>query len=193
MMQRLDDKQQQRLAVAILAVAVAVVFSVTILPIYAANASRQDALDQAQARLVRYQHIAERDRELLPQYESLRSRQKAAGNHLRSDTVAVAGAELQRLVKQITGRHQAQIVSTQILPAAEEQGFVRVAIKVRVRGMLPALLQSLYDIENNDVHMFIDNLSLRNNAPAPRYREKQPVIRPMDADFDLIAYMPEDS
>lgn len=191
MMQRLDDKQQQRLAVAILGVAVAVVVCLTVLPIYAANASRQDTLDEAQARLVRYQHIAERDLELLPQYESLRSRQKASGNHLRSDTVAVAGAELQRIVKQVTGRRQAQIVSTQILPAAAEQGFVRVAIKVRVRGMLPALLESLYDIENNDVHMFIDNLSLRNNAAG--HREQQLLMRPMQADFDLIAYMPEES
>ena len=191
MMQRLDDKQQQRLAVAILAVAVAIVFSLTVLPIYVANASRQDTLDEAQARLVRYQLIAERDRELLPQYESLRSRQKAAGNHLRSDTVAVAGAELQRLIKQITARHQAQIVSTQILPAAEEEGFVRIAIKVRVRGLLPAILQSVYDVETNDVHMFIDNLSIRNNAAVAR--SQQLAMLPMDADFDLIAYMPEES
>ena len=191
MIERLNDKQQQRLAVAILGVAVAVVASLTVLPIYAANASRQDTLDQAQARLVRYQHIAERDQELLPQYESLRSRQKSAGNHLRSDTVAVAGAELQRLIKQITARHKAQIMSTQILPAAEEEGFVRIAIKVRVRGLLPAILQSVYDVETNDVHMFVDNLAIRNNAAASRSR--QLAMLPMDADFDLIAYMPEES
>lgn len=191
MMQRLDNKQQQRLAVALLGVAVAIVASVTVLPIYTANASRQETLDQAQARLVRYQYIAERDRQLLPQYESLRSRQKAAGNHLRSDTVAVAGAELQRLIKQITSRHQAQIVSTQILPAADEDGFVRIALKVRVRGVLPAILQSVYDIETNDVHMFVDNLSIRNNAAATRHQKLE--MLPMDADFDLIAYMPEES
>ena len=191
MMQRLDDRQQQRLAVAILGVAVAVVASLTVLPVYMANASRQGMLDQAQARLVRYQHIAERDRDLLPQYESLRSRQKAAGNHLRSDTVAVAGAELQRLIKQITARHEAQIVSTQILPAADEEGFVRIAIKVRVRGLLPAILQSIYDVETNDVHMFVDNLSIRNNAAGSRHR--QLATLPIDAEFDLIAYMPEES
>lgn len=191
MMQRFDEKQRQRLAVAILGVAVAVVASLTVLPVYVANATRQEALDQAQARLVRYEHIAKRDQELLPQYESLRSRQKAAGNHLRSDTVAVAGAELQRLIKQIAARHQAQIVSTQILPAADEEGFVRIAIKVRVRGVLPAILQSVYDVETNDVHMFIDNLSIRNNVAASR--SQLLAMLPVDADFDLIAYMPEES
>lgn len=193
MMQRLDNKQQQRLAVAILAAVLAVVLSVTALPIYVANASRQDTLDQAQARLVRYQHIAERDQKLLPQYEALRSRQKAAGNHLRSDTVAVAGAELQRLVKQITARHQAQILSTQILPASNEEGFIRISLRVRLRGLLPAVLQSAYDLETDEVHMFLDNLSLRNNSLGSRQRQGQAQAPFMDAEFDLIAFMPEES
>jgi len=191
MIAQLNGQQRQRLAVGILAIALAVLLSLTVLPIYMANAARQDTLDQAQARLVRYEHIAERDQALLPQYESLRSRQKSAGNHLRSDTVAVAGSELQRLVKQITARHQAQILSTQILPAADEEGFVRIAIRVRLRGVLPAVLESAYDLETHEVHMFLDNLSLRNNAAGLRGRQAQVPL--MDAEFDLIAYMPEDS
>lgn len=190
MIAQLNAQQRQRLAVAILAIAVGIVLSMTVLPIYVSNASRQDALNEAQERLVRYQQIAARDQELLPQYEALRNRQKAAGNQLRSDTVAVAGAELQRLIKQIAGRHRAQIVSTQILPAAEEEGFVRVAIKVRVRGQLPAVLESLYDVETSDIHMFVDNLSIRNNAAG--YRQREAKVPMMDADFDLIAYMPEE-
>jgi len=141
--------------------------------------------------LQRYEQIAARDRELLPQYEALRQAQKSAGNQLRSDTAAVAGAELQRRVKDITGRHSAQIISTQILPAAEEEGFVRIALRVRLRGALPDLLRSIYDIETNEVHMFLDNLSLRNNAAG--LRQRQMLIRPMEAEFDLIAYMPEES
>jgi len=191
MIAQLNEQQRRRLAVAILAVVVAFVLSLTLLPIYVANASRQNTLDETQERLVRYEQIAARDRELLPQYEALRTRQKSAGNHLRSDTVAVAGAELQRIVKQIAGQHQAQIVSTQILPASEEEGFVRIAIKVRVRGALPSILQSLYDVETNDVHMFVDNLSIRNNAAGSG--QPQLAMLPMDADFDLIAYMPEES
>ena len=119
--------------------------------------------------------------------------QKSAGNQLRSDTVAVAGAELQRRVKDIASRHQAQIVSTQILAPADEQGFVRVALRVRLRAELQSLLRSLYDVETDDVHMFIDNLSLRNNAAGLRQRQTQAQARPLEAEFDLIAYMPAES
>ena len=191
MISKLDAKQQRQLAIGILVLAVLALLSVTAGPVWYANASRQAALDQAQERLLRYEQMAARDKELLPQYEALRQVQKSAGNQLRSDTAAVAGAELQRRVKDITANHQAQIVSTQILPVASEEGFVRIALRVRLRGVLPSLLRSIYDIETNEVHMFIDNLSLRNNAAG--LRQQQILIRPMEAEFDLIAYMPEES
>lgn len=191
MIERLDDRQQRQLAIAILALLVLAVLTVTAGPVWYANATRQAALDDAQERLVRYERIAARDRELLPQYEALRRAQKSAGNQLRSDTVAVAGAELQRRVKDIAGRHQAQIVSTQILAPADEQGFVRVALRVRLRAELQSLLRSLYDVETNDVHMFIDNLSLRGGGAGLRQRQLQ--VRPLEAEFDLIAYMPPES
>jgi len=191
MIANLDSRQQRQLAIGILVVAIVAILCVTALPIWLANASRQATLDENYERLLRYQRIAERDRELLPQYEELQRAQRSAGNTLRSDTVAVAGAELQRRIKDITGKNQAQIVSTQILPAASEEGFVRIALRVRLRGALPALLQSLYDVETDDVHMFLDNLSIRSGAG--RLRQRQEVMPPMDAEFDLIAYMPEES
>jgi len=191
MIANLNQKQQRQMAIAILVLAVVAVLSLTAGPVWYANATRQAALDDGQERLQRYRQIAARDQELLPQYEVLRESQKSAGNQLRSDTAAVAGAELQRRVKDITGRHSAQIVSTQILPASEEEGFVRIALRVRLRGVLPDLLRSIYDIETNDVHMFLDNLSLRNNAVS--LRQRLTTMHPMEAEFDLIAYMPEES
>ena len=191
MISELDSNQQRQFAIGILVLAVLAILSLTAGPVWYANASRQAAMDQAQERLLRYEQIAARDKELLPQYEALRQAQKSAGNQLRSDTAAVAGAELQRRVKDITAVHQAQIVSTQILPIATEEGFVRIALRVRLRGVLPSLLQSVYDIETNEVHMFLDNLSFRNNAAG--LRQQQMLIRPMEAEFDLIAYMPEES
>lgn len=187
----LDAKQQRQLAIGILVLAVLILLSVTAGPVWYANSSRQAMLDEAHERLTRYEQIAARDKDLLPQYEALRQAQKSAGNQLRSDTSAVAGAELQRRVKDITTAHQAQIISTQILPAANEEGFVRIALRVRLRGVLPSILRSLYDIETNDVHMFLDNVSLRNNRTGTRQNKLW--ILPMEAEFDLIAYMPEES
>lgn len=189
MIDRLDRKTQRRLAIGILGAAVIAVLLITAGPVWLANSSRQAALDDAHERLQRYQRIAERDAELLPQYEALLRQQRQAGNHLRSETSALAGAELQRVVKTITAANQAQILSTQLLPVSEQSGFLRVALKVRLRGELPAILQSLYDIETNDIYMFVDDVALRDNMAGRQQAAGKP--RPMDAEFELVAYMPE--
>ena len=160
MIDRLDKQQQRHLAIGILALAVLLLLAVTVLPVWVANASRQAAIDDASERLQRYELIAARDSELLPQYESQLHRQRASGKHLRSETVALAGAELQRRVTSISAGNGARVMSTQILPTANEKGFLRVALKVRLTGPLPALLQSLYDLETDDVYMFVDNAAL---------------------------------
>jgi len=186
---KLDKNRQRQLAIGLLVFVVIALLSVNALPIWAANSSRESRLAESIDRLQRYQQITGRDEKLLPQYEALIRQQKSAGNHLRSDTPAVAGAELQRLVKTITAANQTQIVSTQILPIGEEQGFVRVALKVRLRGTLPAILKSFYDIETDDIYMFLGNVTLRDN----RIGRSEPHLRQMDAEFDLVAYMPEAS
>lgn len=191
MIDELDKKRQRQFAIGILGGLVIGILMITALPVWSANASRQAALDQAHERLQRYQQVAARDQELLPQYEALLRKQRSAGNHLRSETSAVAGAELQRLVKTITSRNQAQILSTQLLPVSEEQGFLRVALKVRLRGELPSILQSLYDIETGEVYMFVDDVALQDSLSGRSNYAGQ--LRPMDAEFELIAYMPEAS
>ena len=189
MIEKFDRKQQRQLAIGILAGLVIAVFAMTAGPVWIANASRQATLDDATERLQRYQQISVRDQELLPQYQALLQKQRSAGKHLRSETSAVAGAELQRLVKSITASNQARILSTQVLPVSEEQGFLRVALKVRLRGTLPAILQSLYDIETGDIYMFVDNVALRDNMIGRSGAQ----VRAMDAEFELVAYMPESS
>ena len=80
-------------------------------------------------------------------------------------------------------------MSTQLLPVSEQSGFLRVALKVRLRGDYPAILRSLYDMETNDVYMFVDELMLRDNMAGTRSINGQ--VRPMDVEFELVAYMPE--
>jgi len=189
MIDKLDKQQQRHLAVGILAAVLITTLLATAGPVWVANSSRQATLDQAYERLQRYQQIAARDAELLPQYEAQLQRQRQSGNHLRSETSALAGAELQRLVKAATSANQAQIMSTQLLPVSEQDGFLRVALKVRLRGEFPAILRSLYDLETNEVYMFVDELALRDNTGG-----RQPIkgqVWPMDAEFELVAYMPE--
>jgi len=189
MIKTIEKQQQRRLAIVMLIIFVGVFFSITALPIWLANTSHQANIDRLHDRLLRFRQVATSDASLRPQYEELKRSQMSVGHYLKSDTVAVAGAELQRMVKDIATANRAQVISTQILPAGQEQGFIRIAIKVRLRGTLQGVLQSIYDIETSEVFLFLDNVSMRDSTPARRPR--QLAIKQMDTDFDLIAYMPD--
>lgn len=189
MIKTIEKKQQRRLAIVILVLFVGVFFSITALPIWLANTSQQAIIDQLHDRLLRFRQVATSDASLRPQYEELKRSQMSVGHYLKSDTVAVAGAEMQRMVKDIATANRAQVISTQILPAGQEQGFMRIAIKVRLRGTVQGVFQSIYDIETSEVFLFLDNVSMRDSTPARRPR--QLAIKQMDTDFDLIAYMPD--
>jgi len=186
---QLDNKQRQQLAVALLVVVLGIILSVTAMPLWLANASYRADIDQLNTRLQTYRRVTTRDANLLPQFEQLKHSQLTDGHYLRSETAAVAGAELQRMVKEIAAANQAQILSTQILPASPEQGFVQITLKVRLRGTYEGVLRSLYDMETSDIFLFLDNISMRDSTAARRPRQIQ--IRKMDADFDLVAYMPD--
>jgi general secretion pathway protein M len=189
MIAALNEKQQRWLAIAILVAFCAAVLSVTALPLWSANAAQQAKIDQMQDQLQRFHQVADMDGGLRPEFERLKQSLLSDGHYLQSDTVAVAGAELQRIIKNVSAANQAQVLSTQILPVGKEQGFIRVAIKVRLRGTFPSILHSFYDLETNDVFLFLDKVSLRESAGQLRSTQFQ--AKQTDANFDLIAYMPD--
>ena len=187
MIAALTPRQRRQLAVTILAIALLLAFSITVLPLWSANAARQENIELLQERLVRLQQMADGDASLRPRLERLKRAQLDDGHYLRGETETVAAAELQRLVKAITGRNQVTVTSTQILPASAEQDFIRIALKVRLRGSLNGLVESIYDIESNETFLFLDQLSVRD-ASRRRAAVATPT-KPFDAELELAAYM----
>jgi general secretion pathway protein M len=189
MIGQLTDIQQRRLAIAILCGIVVAFMAITVVPAWTTGAAYSAQINQMQARLQRFETQAAADDALRPRYEQLARSHASSAHYLKSDTEAVAAAELQRVVKAITASNATQILTTQILPTAEEEGFIRVALRVRVRGSLEGIVQSIYDIEANQTFLFLDNLSIRDGARR-RIRGTDQVNQ-FDGDFDLIAYMPK--
>lgn len=189
MMQTLPKRQQRHLAAGILGASVLLLLAIIVLPVWKAHAAYTARIDQLQSRLVRLQSHVAANEALRPQYEQLIRSQTTSGHQLKSDTAAVAAAELQRIVKGIANKNATHILSTQIIPAAEEQGFIRVALRVHLRGPLEGIVQSLYDIEASATFLFLDKMSIRGSARR-RILSDRPVNQ-FDNEFELIAYMPK--
>lgn len=189
MIDQLTKDQSRRLAIGILGIIAVMLLTLVIVPVWHVNSEYDSKIESLQTRLQSLQSRADADAALLPRYEQLLRSHAASAHHLKSDTEAVAAAELQGIVKAITAENATQILTTQILPTAEEQSFIRIALKVRARGPFEGIVQSIYDIEANQTFLFLDNLSLRDGARR-RIRGANEVDQ-FDVDFDLIAYMPK--
>jgi general secretion pathway protein M len=191
MIERLDPRQQRLLAIAILAIALVAAASIIVVPVWSATASYNEQIDSAQHRLHTLRRIAASDGKLRPRFEQIRTAQVSSGHYLRSATDAVAAAELQRILKSLAGSNGVQVQSTQILPAGAADEFVRVALRVRLRGSLPGFVDTLHEIESNEVYLFVDNLSISNVVD--RRRIVQESSAEFDVTLDLITYLPGES
>ena len=192
MIEKLNPRQRRLLALAILVLALGAVFSVTVLPALLANQHYQDTIAAQQDRLQQLRRAAAIGDTLQPQYEQLKSWQTTDAHYLKSNSAALAAAELQRLVKRIVVAKNAEVVSTQILTTRQEEGFDRVALKVRIRGGLENIVQAFHVIETGDPFVFLDNVSVRASR-GRRIRGQVATAQTLDIDMELIGYMPHSS
>ncbi|MGB5472039.1 MAG: type II secretion system protein GspM [Gammaproteobacteria bacterium] len=192
MIETLSDGQRRAAAVAILILLVGLVMSVTVLPLWLANRHYQDNIDALQGRWQQLRQVAAAGASLQPRYEQLKSWQVSDVRYLTSDNESLAAAELQQVVKRIVTANQAEILSTQIVPPVQEQGFTRVALRVRMRGTLESAVAVFYSIETDKLFLFLDSVSVR--ALGSRYQQRKVNTRQsLDMDFELVGYMPHQS
>ena len=192
MIEKLNPQQRRLLALAILVLALGAVFSVSVLPVLLANQHYRDTIDGLESRLQQLQRAAAIGDTLQPQYEQLKRWRSSDAHYLKSNSTALAAAELQRLVKRIIVAKNAEVVSTQILTTRQEEGFDRVALKVRIRGELENIVQAFHVLETGEPFVFLENVSVRASR-GRRVRGQVATLQTLDIDMELIGYMPHSS
>lgn len=186
----LSKTQQRLLAITILMVAFVSVLTIILIPIWSVNSTYSGRIDQQQELLARLEKLAAQHDTLRAKHQELQQSRTGSGQTLVSDSPAMAAAELQRIVKATTGKNAIQLMSTQILPAVEEQDFTKIALRVRIHGPLSGLVEAIYDLEAKSLFLFLDNLTMYPASTRSRLRTGV-VNRPFEASFDLVAYMTE--
>jgi general secretion pathway protein M len=186
-MDTLSARQRKGLAAAILVLVVVMLLGLTALPIWSANRGYQNAIETAQQRLERLRRTADSGSDLQSRFDQLQRSRVAAAHTLQSATPALAGAELQRIVTRSVAASGGQVLSTQIMPVREEQQFLRVAVKVRMRGTLEHIMDLFYALESGEPFLFLDQVSIRRLYARTRGR---PDAGPgVETDFELAGYM----
>lgn len=110
---------------------------------------------------------------------SARTRQLSGGGD------ALAAADLQNRLGRIAAANGIVLRSTQILPAQEEEGFRRIAVRVALEGGTPALLKILHGLETAPTLLFVGNLEIRARSGG-RVRRKARNAKNAAAPEDLL-------
>ena len=190
MIDSLTERQRQLLALGILTLIVVIIFTLTVVPLWALNRHYMDTIDGLEGRLEILQRTVAAGSGLRSQHEQLKRSLASNRHYLKSTTEALAAADLQGIIKRIAGSKGMEVLSTQILPATEEANFTGVALKVRMRGMLGNMVKVFHALETGQPYLFLDNVSVRSRSQRAR---RVNVGQTLDVDFDLIGYMPRQS
>jgi general secretion pathway protein M len=201
MMQTLSQGKRRLLALLILALALGLVYALAVTPLLSLNTHYLDRIDDLERRLRILDNKLASGDQLRSQQDHLKKQLDRNEQYLKSATEALAGADLQRIVKRQAQLSACEIMSTQPLPSSQDAGFNTVALKVRMRGKIDNLVRLFHSLETGKPHLFIDNLSIRSRIQHARKIDYQngknarviDMVETLDVEFDLKGYMMKQS
>lgn len=179
-------------AVLILLAVSAGVVGLALVPMWNLNQRLDVRLAELHRELAAQRRIADASAGLEPILEQLRQALADDARYLKSSTDALAGAELQGMVKKAILSKGGNILSTQIVSAAPEGRFITVVLRVKMRATLEETVEIFYTLETGEPHLFLNNVGL--SARAPRGRSRVPLTEPasLEVQFDLAGYLRAD-
>jgi len=174
--------------------AVAGVVAFTLVPLWQMNQRLDVRMADLQQRLAIQRRIADGSTGLQPRLEHLERADAGDTRFLKSASGALAGAELQGMVKKVILSNGGSILSTQIASTERDGRFMRVVLRVKMRAALEQTVEIFFALETGGTYLFLDNVSLLSRS-APR-RSPTPVavpVAPLEVEFDLFGYLRDDA
>ncbi len=149
-----------------------------------------ESVDELQFRLRRLSKVAAEKEPLAEGLERIKSEGQQDERFLTRNTAALASADLQTQIKTAVSEAGGELTSTQVIPERNEQGFTRVAVKVRMNGSTKVLRQTLHSFESATPLLFVENLNIRPIRMPRNPAAKNPQIPDrLSVDFDVVGYM----
>ena len=190
MARQLSEQQQRWIALGLLGLVVVLFTFSFALPVAAKLQENRDALENLEFRLQRYKKIIRGKDALLATAEELKQRISAENYFSSRETVALASADLQKMVKDTIDKAGAELASTQVIEGGGTDPLPRIAIRIRFSGTIEALRDVLHGIESARPVLVIENLNLRPIAGRRDRRTRR--ILPSDqlsVSFEVAGFM----
>ncbi|HEY8612272.1 MAG TPA: type II secretion system protein GspM [Roseomonas sp.] len=183
-MMTLSPTARRAAALALLLVPPILVWLVIVAPWLATRADLSDRIEDALAIEARARAVAAREATLTAEGEALRRALAGAAELSSAGSHALAGAELQRRVRDAAGRHRGSVQSLETLPE-ERAGGGMVGIRARLQTSPEGLQALLSELEAGRALIQVQSLTLATSGVGTR--------RPLDVQFQLRALRREET
>lgn len=145
-----------------------------------------------QDQLQRYNNILALRGDLEARLQQIKQDDSIDAFYLQQTASMLAATDLQQRVKSAVERSGGKLVSTQVLPVVDEEGFSKVSIRVQLTGDTPSLQKTLYELETARPLLFIDGLQIRRQPIRqrnPNNRKQSKIEIQLTIQFELSGYI----
>jgi general secretion pathway protein M len=156
-----DISPQRWLALGLFVTVMLLVVFIAIVPLVSTGMDYYEQKQELIFRLQRATKVVARKDSVAAENERIKQKYQGQNYFSTRDTVALASADLQKLIKTSISEAGGQLTSTQVLPSSSKDSFSRVTVKVRMTGDIEVLRTVLHQIESSVPMMIVDQLDIR--------------------------------
>ncbi|HEX4303127.1 MAG TPA: type II secretion system protein GspM [Rhizomicrobium sp.] len=153
--------RQRLLALALLLVAMGLVWLIIVQPVAEAFADQQDEIAGAQQMLGVYQQRIAMRPQVEARLAELKSHETSATGLIGGASAELAAANVQNLVKALVEGQAGQVHSAQNLTPVTADGFQRIDVQYDVSLPMNHIKTLTYGIETSTPYLFLDGVDLR--------------------------------
>ncbi|HJR69799.1 MAG TPA: type II secretion system protein GspM, partial [Gammaproteobacteria bacterium] len=121
------------------------------------------------------------------QFERRRAASDPTARVFHADTAALAGADLQKQLDSLVAAEGGKVLSSAFRDLTADGSLTPIAVTVRLRCSMEALLRILHGLENRPQVLFVENLSVqaRQRADRPQRQEDGD----LEVEIDVVGFL----
>ena len=185
-MRALSKNQSRGLAIGLLILFLTIGVLLLFVPVNMLHRHYDQSLDSLADYLGRYRHVVSTRAEVQSALDQVKKK-NGRQHFLRNTGAALAASEIQETAKSLIETNGGKLVSMQIVPFKDDNGYRRVTVNIQFISNMSTLRKILYAMETVQPYLLLDNVSIRSQANT--LNKGAPVTEPeLIAQFDVSGY-----
>jgi len=157
----ISKRDRKILTIGIGAVVLFLVFTYVISPFIESEQDIRERTQQREMLLQKYEKIIGQRKEIEKKLTQIKRKQgKLSKKLLKGSTPSLAAAEMQKMLEQISKKHNLELKSVKVKVAEEEGDFLAIPLEIRLTTDLNRTRMFLADLEKNQKYLIIPKLKI---------------------------------